>query len=52
MYVGKEAAVDKAEDLVGVSLLIDAYGREWSCLVFDHHLIDAICPTKALDGDS
>lgn len=44
--------MDKAEDLVGVSLLIDAGGREWSCLVFDHHLADAIYPTNQIDGDS
>lgn len=44
--------MDKAEDLVGVSVLDDAYGQVWFCLIFDHHLIDALYPAKALDGDS
>ena len=43
--------MDKAEDLVGVSVLDDAYGQVWFCLIFDHHLIDGLASTKSLDNE-
>jgi hypothetical protein len=29
--------MDDMNDVVGVSLLVDALGREWGCLIVNHH---------------